>query len=80
MVSRWLGKRKAKRNVRQLAKRKAKESTIPVKHRIGKEAHDSAHDGTHPTANTFINDQHDTQEQLDRKKLAAAKKKTTKKA
>jgi hypothetical protein len=52
------------------------EKNSPAKHKIGKEAHDSAHAGTHPTANTFINDQHDTQEQLDRKKLA--KKKTTK--
>ena len=45
----------------------------PAKHRTGKQGHDAAHDGTHPTANTFINENHDTKENLQRKKLAKSK-------
>jgi len=47
----------------------------PAKHRVGKKAHDSAHDGTHPTADKFINDKHETKEGLARKEKMAKKDK-----
>jgi hypothetical protein len=43
-------------------------------HRTGQYMHDSAHDGNHPTANTFIDDDHNTQEQVDAKKKRDAEK------
>jgi hypothetical protein len=43
-------------------------------HRVGDPRHDAAHDGNHPTANTFIDDDHNTQEQVDAKKKRDAEK------
>lgn len=46
----------------------------PAKHRTGKTAHDSAHDGTHPTADKFIDDDHNTTTTIANKKAAEKEK------
>ena len=56
-------------------KKRAEESGLF--HRTGQYMHDSAHDGNHPTANTFIDDDHNTQENIDRKKKREKEKESS---